>query len=117
MYTEQILNCWENPTHKGPLASANRKADATNSLCGDYVTLRIHESHGMIWQAKFEGDGCCMMVGSACMVCDAIEGETLESVKAYTQDDVFRIIGGCPEYKLRWNCCLLILQALKAALA
>ena len=77
LYQEVILDHQRNPRNFTRLPSANRRAEGTNPLCGDHVTVYLEVEDGTIKNIGFEGEGCAIAKASASMMTGAVKGKTL----------------------------------------
>jgi nitrogen fixation NifU-like protein len=69
---------------------------------------------GKIEQAWFDGEGCCISQSSASMLCEKIEGKTVEEAKQFAAKDMLELFGArlTPN---RQKCCLLPWRVLQQA--
>ena len=70
---------------------------------------------GRVAQVRFTGSGCAISQASASLVCEAIEGRTLDEVKAITRQDVLDLLGVDDLGPVRSKCAMLALKTVKAA--
>jgi nitrogen fixation NifU-like protein len=78
LYQEVILDHNRRPRNFTVLATANRKAEGFNPLCGDRLTLYLEIEGNQIKDASFQGSGCAISKASASMMTDIVKGKTLE---------------------------------------
>jgi nitrogen fixation NifU-like protein len=64
---------------------------------------------------RFTGTGCSISLASASLLCEAIEGKTLDEVKAVTRQDVLDLLGVDELGPVRSKCAMLALKTVKAA--
>jgi len=116
IYQDRILEHFEEPFHRGRSMPATHAHAESNPLCGDAieVTLEIDEQ-GCVRQAYFDGHGCCISQASASMLLQALEGKTLDEVRAFSAADMLQLFGArlTPN---RQKCCLLGWRVLQQAL-
>ncbi len=93
LYQDVVLDHKRHPRHHGPLASANRESRGYNPLCGDMVTLRLHEADGRIDNIAFEGQGCAICIASASMMTEAVHGHTVAEASG-TMHAMRRMLSG-----------------------
>ena len=67
---------------------------------------------GRIDQVRFSGHGCSISQAAASMLCERIEGMTLEEAKKISRDDVLEMLG-IELGPVRLKCALLALKTLK----
>ena len=111
---EFILDHFENPRHKGPLADAEAVVEGGNPGCGDIVKvyLRVNDGHLI---ATFEGEGCTISQASASYLMDAVNGKTLEEVLAIDHEALMENLGK-EIVQQRTRCATLSLDTLRAAI-
>jgi len=111
---EFILDYYENPRHKGPLADAEEVVEGGNPGCGDIVKvyLKVNDGHLI---ATFEGEGCTISQASASYLMDAVNGRTLEEVLAIDHETLMGNLGK-EIVQQRTRCATLSLDTLRAAI-
>jgi nitrogen fixation NifU-like protein len=115
IYQEHVMDHYEDPYHRGHCASCTHAHEDRNPLCGDVVHLELQISpQGKIEQAWFDGEGCCISQSSASMLCEQIEGKTVEEAKQFAAKDMLELFGArlTPN---RQKCCLLPWRVLQQA--
>ncbi len=116
LYSEVVLDYYRNPRNKGPLVGAQASARDFSPLCGDDVAVHLRFSGGgRVEKAFFEGAGCAISQASASMLCEAVEGKSVEEVRALGGEFVFSLLGARVS-PARVGCALLPLKVLKLAL-
>ncbi|GAB4218978.1 MAG: hypothetical protein Fur009_2800 [Candidatus Microgenomates bacterium] len=115
IYSEIILDHYQNPRNFGSLVDFDKKIDVANSLCGDKITLYIKFENDKVKDIRFEGVGCAISKASSSMLTEAIKGKTKNQLKKIDKDFIIKILG--VELGVnRIKCALLPLEALKKAL-
>jgi nitrogen fixation NifU-like protein len=109
-----ILDHYENPRHKGPLADADAMVEGGNPGCGDIVKvyLKIDDGHVV---ATFEGEGCTISQASASYLMDEVNGKTLDEVLAIDHGNLMDALGR-EIVQQRTRCATLSLDTLRAAI-
>lgn len=120
---DRVLDHYEHPyhrhlPHKGEGCVTHFRGEYTNSICGDSIRWWGRFDHtpqkrivGLWW----EGEGCCLSQAMASMLAEHCEAKRLYEVKAFTQDDMVRLIG--IDFNLgRLDCVLVAHNALQKAL-
>jgi nitrogen fixation NifU-like protein len=133
LYQDLILDHNRRPQNYGRIASANRRIDGDNPLCGDRLTLWVNLSADTIEDLSFEGSGCAISRASASLMTSAVKGKTRSEADALLQqfhqmltgtlasDDVASLgklaaFGGVSQFPMRVKCATLCWHALGAAL-
>lgn len=115
-YRQEIIERYRFPRHRGELFPADRQGEVINDLCGDELSLflKLTEDREVI-DAKFQGEGCALMVVSADILCDYIIGKEKEQLTAFTSQKMLDLYGELPSPS-RFKCVLLPREALHYAL-
>ncbi len=114
LFRETILEHYRNPRCRGTLDAPDVTYEDANPLCGDKIRMDFHLRDGQIAAVRFSGTGCSISQASASMLCEHIEGRTLEEVKAISRQDVLDMLGVTELGPVRSKCAMLALKTLKA---
>ena len=116
IYEEHVLDHYEDPYHRGELATATHGDEGNNPLCGDVIQVAIRlgdDKRGE--EAWFDGQGCVISQASASMLIEKIEGKTVEEIKEFSANEMLELFG--PQLTPnRQKCCLLSWRVLQSAL-
>ena len=115
MYRENILDHYQHPRHHGTLDQPDVTYEDGNPLCGDRLRMDFRFADGRVAEVRFTGSGCSISLASASLLCEAIEGKTLDEVKAVTRQDVLDLLGLDELGPVRSKCAMLALKTVKAA--
>jgi len=113
LFRENILDHYKNPRNRGTLDHPDITYEDANPLCGDKLRMDFKVKDGTIEQVRFSGTGCSISQAAASMLCERIEGQTLDEVKKISKDDVLEMLG-IELGPVRLKCALLSLKTLKA---
>lgn len=113
IYRENILDHYKHPTHRGTIENPEITYEDANPLCGDVIRMDLRVKDGKIEEVRFSGTGCSISQASADMLCEKIEGMTLEEARKLSRDDVVEMLG-IELGPVRLKCGLLALKTLKA---
>ena len=113
LYRENILEHYQHPRHKGEIENPDITYEDANPLCGDKLRMDFRIKDGRIAEVRFNGVGCAISQASASMLCEEVEGKSLEDVKQISREDVLEMVG-IPLGPVRLKCALLALKTLKA---
>jgi nitrogen fixation NifU-like protein len=133
IYKEVILDHYKNPRNKREMPDAERTCSKNNPLCGDEITVFVHEEDGKVLDVSFVGQGCSISQSSASMMTEAVTGKTVEEVEELTgrvrsmlsgelepDEDTFGelvALKGVVKYPVRVKCAVLAWDVLQEALA
>ena len=126
LYREIILDHYRHPRHKGEVAEASARVEASNPLCGDEVTLSWRLVDGRLTEIGFGGRGCSICMASTSMLCEALTGTsgstaiaTAQSFKEMLLDrgpcdqlGDLAALQGVANYPVRIKCAVLAWNAL-----
>jgi nitrogen fixation NifU-like protein len=116
IYEEHVLDHYEDPYHRGELATATHSHEGDNPLCGDVVHVDLKMGgDGKVNEAWFDGEGCVISQASASMLMEKIEGMTKDEIKQFSADEMLQLFG--PKLTPnRQKCCLLPWRVVQTAL-
>ncbi|HEX9123264.1 MAG TPA: SUF system NifU family Fe-S cluster assembly protein [Actinomycetota bacterium] len=133
IYKEVILDHYKNPRNKRELPGAERSCSRNNPLCGDEITVFVHEQDGRIADVTFQGQGCSISQSSASMMTEAVAGKSLEEAQGMirefrgmmagelepSEDEFGDLVAlkGVVRYPIRIKCAVLAWDVLQEALA
>jgi nitrogen fixation NifU-like protein len=116
LYQDRILEHYEQPFHRGRCPGATHAHEDDNPLCGDQVRIELAvDAGGLIREAWFRGEGCCISQAATSMLLQEVQGKTVDEVRRMTAADMLGLFG----VKLtpnRQKCCLLGWRVLQSAL-
>jgi nitrogen fixation NifU-like protein len=115
LFRDHILDHYRNPRCHGTLERPDARVEDMNPLCGDRLRMDFRFAGGRVEQVRFTGSGCSISQASASLLCEAIEGKTLDEVKAFTREDVLELLGVDELGPVRSKCAMLALKTVKAA--
>jgi nitrogen fixation NifU-like protein len=113
LYREHILDHYQHPRNRGTLDHPDISYEDANPLCGDRIRMDLKILDNRIEQVRFSGTGCSISQAAASMLCEAIEGKTLDEARKISRDDMLEMLG-IELGPVRLKCGLLALKTLKA---
>jgi nitrogen fixation NifU-like protein len=79
---EFLVDHYQNPRNRGPIADADIDQTGGNPGCADKVEMFAKVgSDGRIERVSFEGEGCTISMAAASYVTEMVQGMTLEEVE------------------------------------
>lgn len=100
MYTEKVLDHFENPRNVGELPDANGIGEVGNPTCGDITKIYLKIEDNIIKDIKFKTFGCAAAVASSSMLTEMAKGKTIEEALRITDQMVADELDGLPPQKL-----------------
>ncbi len=93
LYDDHILDHFESPYHKGHLPQPTCSHSDRNPICGDQITVELLvDEHDVIKEAYFDGKGCAISQASASILCEAIEGKTLQELRDFQAQNMLDLL-------------------------
>ncbi|WP_083233784.1 iron-sulfur cluster assembly scaffold protein [Planctopirus hydrillae] len=112
LYDDYILDHFESPYHCGKLECPSCAHADKNPLCGDQIRLELKLDGSTIEEAWFQGRGCAISQAGASILCEHIEGKTLEELRDMQGQDMLDLLK-VPLTASRQKCGLLAFKVLK----
>lgn len=130
LYQEIIVDHGKQPRNFGDMPDASLQKDGKNPLCGDELTIYLHEKDGVIEDVRFKGTGCAISVASASLMTESIKGKSTQQVKEMFEQfhqlvtegkevaDLGKLacFAGVAEFPARVKCASLAWHTVRAAL-
>jgi NifU-like protein involved in Fe-S cluster formation len=97
MYSQQLLDHFQNPRNAGEIIGANSSAEIENPACGDLLrlTLKIHENK--ITEVRFKAKGCVAAIACGSALTELLAGKVLDDARKLRREDVIAVVGGLPQ--------------------
>ncbi len=115
IYDDHILDHFESPYHKGHLPCPSCAHSERNPICGDQLTLELQIADGRVKEAFFDGKGCAISQAAASILCENIEGRTVEELRTMAAKEMLDLLQ-VPLTPSRQKCGLLGFKVLKTML-
>lgn len=78
LYQEIILDHYKSKKNKRAIENPTFQQEGFNPSCGDDIELYIKTDGSTITDVSFEGMGCSICIASADMLCEALQGASVE---------------------------------------
>jgi nitrogen fixation NifU-like protein len=115
IYTDKVMDHFQNPRNVGVLKDADGRGQVGNPVCGDMMSFYIKVKDNKLEDIKFQTFGCGAAIAVSSIVSEMAMGKTLEEAMKITNEIVAEELGGLPKNKL--HCSNLGADALHAAIA
>lgn len=116
IYDDHILDHFECPYHKGHLEHPTCSHSDRNPICGDQITVELLvDDQNHVKEAYFDGKGCAISQAAASILCEEIEGKSLDELKDFQAPQMLELL----KVRLtasRQKCGLLSFKVLKTML-
>jgi NifU-like protein involved in Fe-S cluster formation len=100
MYSEAVLDHFQNPRNAGTLDSATAKISVENPVCGDILELSVRMEAGRIAEARFRTRGCVTALACSSLLTELLVHKTPAEVSAITSEQISDALGGLPQATL-----------------
>jgi nitrogen fixation NifU-like protein len=114
MYTEKVMDHFNNPRNMGEIEDASGVGTVGNAKCGDIMRVYLKVNGDVIEDVKFKTFGCGAAVATSSMATELVKGKTLQEAMEVTNKAVMEALDGLPAVKV--HCSLLAEEAIHAAL-
>lgn len=93
IYTQIIMQHAKSSDHHHPMDKATHEERGHNPSCGDDITLNLRIEGDIIEEASFTGSGCAISQASTSLLCELIEGDTVEEAEKRVETFLKMITG------------------------
>lgn len=114
MYTEKVMDHFQNPRNVGEMENADGIGEVGNAKCGDIMKIFLKIENDVIVDIKFQTYGCGAAIATSSAATEMIKGKTIKEALALTNRQVVDELGGLPPQKI--HCSVLAEEAVKAAI-
>lgn len=115
MYTEKVMEHFNNPRNMGEIENASGVGTVGNAKCGDIMRMYLDiDEFGVITDVKFKTFGCGAAVATSSMATELVKGKTVQEAMEVTNKAVLEALDGLPPAKV--HCSLLAEESIHAAL-
>ena len=85
LYSAEIRTHGRSPAHGQRPAAFDGSAKGDNPMCGDRVQVFVRRENGRVAEAGFEARGCEITVASADLMCEAVQGQPVDRIRALSE--------------------------------
>jgi nitrogen fixation protein NifU and related proteins len=97
MYSEKVLEHFQNPRNTGELNGADAAVEVSNPVCGDVLKLAVNLKNGRIEDARFLCRGCTTAIACGSVLTEKMVGMELPMLSEISAEVVAGALGGVPE--------------------
>jgi nitrogen fixation NifU-like protein len=97
MYSEAVLDHFQNPRNAGTLDAATTTISVENPVCGDILELSVRVEAGRIAEARFRTRGCVTAMACSSLLTELLRGKTPAEIRAITAEQLSEALGGLPQ--------------------
>src|ERR1017187_3692104 len=96
MYSEAVLDHFQNPRNAGTMDAATATVSVENPVCGDILELSVRMDRGRIADARFRTRGCVTAMACSSLLTELLCGKTLDEARGITPEQLSVALGGLP---------------------
>ena len=94
MYSDRLLEHFENPRNVGEIEDADVRVEVSNPICGDVLRLSAILSSGRFAEIRYLTRGCAASIAVGSALTELLAGKNAAEAAAITRDDVEEAVGG-----------------------
>lgn len=115
MYTDKVMDHFQNPRNMGEVEEADGVGEVGNPACGDVMRITIKvDNEERIQDIKFKTLGCGAAIATSSIVTELAKGKKLEEAEEISKKTVADALGGLPPQKM--HCSNLASDGLRKAI-
>ena len=115
MYTEEVMDHFQNPRNMGEVEDADGVGEVGNPSCGAVMRITIKvDNDERIEDIKFKTLGCGAAIATSSIVTELAKGKKLEEAQEISKKTVAEALGGLPPQKM--HCSNLASDGLRMAI-
>lgn len=97
MFSETLLDHFQNPRNAGELPGATAIVAVNNPVCGDVLRLAAVVENGVLREVRFLCRGCTASIACASLLTEMIKGREVRELANFSAPAIAEAIGGLPE--------------------
>ncbi len=94
MYSERLLDHFQNPRHVGVLAPPAVTVEVSNPACGDILRLSARFEDGRIAEARYQVCGCTASIAAGSALTEWLTGKLREELAGFRPAMIEEALGG-----------------------
>ena len=94
MYSERLLDHFQNPRNVGEIENADLRAEVSNPICGDILRLTANLSGEQIGRIAYKTRGCTASIAVGSALTELLLGKTEQEALGIDRDEVEEAVGG-----------------------
>lgn len=94
MYSETLLDHFQNPRNVGTLDPPAVVVEVSNPICGDILQLSALMEQGRVREVRFKTRGCTASIAAGSALTELLQGRTADEMAALKASDIEQAVGG-----------------------
>ena len=113
MYSERLIDHFQNPRNVGELPAPAVTVEATNPACGDILRISARFDGGVVTEARYKTRGCTASIAAGSALTEWLAGKSKLELSGFRPAVIEDLIGGLePESKHVGILCATAVQLL-----
>ena len=96
MYSERLLEHFQNPRNVGELAPPALTVEVENPACGDILRLSVRFEGAQAAEVRYKVRGCTASIAAGSALTEWIVGKSHEQLAAFSPGAIEAAVGGLP---------------------
>jgi nitrogen fixation protein NifU and related proteins len=96
MYSEALLDHFQNPRNVGELLPPAVTVEVSNPACGDILRLSVRFEGGVAQEARYKVRGCTASIAAGSALTEWIRGKTRAELALFSLAVIDEALGGLP---------------------
>lgn len=96
MYTERLLDHFQNPRHVGQLAPPAVTVEVMNPACGDIMRLSARWEDGRVAEVRYRTRGCTAAIAAGSALTEWMLGKSAAELASLAPATIEEALGGLP---------------------
>jgi nitrogen fixation NifU-like protein len=94
MYSERLLDHFQNPRNVGELPPPAVTVEVSNPICGDILRLSVRIEKGRVVECRYKTRGCTATIAAGSALSEWLTGKTLPEMAALRAAGLEDALGG-----------------------
>ncbi len=96
MYSEALLDHFQNPRNVGELAPPAVTVEVSNPACGDILRLSVRFEDGVAREVRYKVRGCTASIAAGSALTEWMAGKTRGELAGFAPAAIEEAVGGLP---------------------
>jgi len=94
MYSERLLDHFQNPRNVGELPPPAATVEAANPVCGDILRISVRFEGAVVAEARYKTRGCAASIAAGSALTEWLAGKSRQDLLGFTPSMVEELVGG-----------------------
>ncbi|HTM51804.1 MAG TPA: iron-sulfur cluster assembly scaffold protein [Bryobacteraceae bacterium] len=94
MYSERLLDHFQNPRNVGELPPPAKTVEASNPVCGDILRISVRFEGPLVAEARYKTRGCAASIAAGSALTEWLAGKSKEDLGGFKPALVEELVGG-----------------------